>query len=225
MSGSGVYVSQAVEAVRRLHGGLLGAGFNAMPIREQLDAQARNILDGHGRGEEGSTVHLTCWLPATIGWKPDRILARPLTLDEARLAIARECGFADWAAVEALGGQMHDPGFEAAVDAVVAGDLPTLTHMLDERPELATMRSRFGHGSTLLHYVAANGVETYRQVTPLNAADVASLLIARGADVNAEAGMYGGRARTLGLMMTSDHPWRAGVQQEIARVLKAAGGT
>ncbi len=220
---AGVLVSREVQAVRDLHVGLLGPGFNARPIREQLELAAENILAGHGRWDFGATVRLTCWLGETIGWKPDAILARALTIDEARSVMARECGFAAWAEVEALGDQRHDLVFEEAVEAVIAGDLDTLKRMLDERPGLVTQTSRYGHHSTLLHYVAANGCETWRQVTPLNAADVAKLLIDRGSDVNAEAGMYGGGARVLGLMMTSSHPWHAGVQGAIATVLKAAG--
>ena len=218
-----IYISKAIEDVLDLHGALYGQGFNRRPIREQLDLQAQDILIGHGRRHAGAWVHLTCWLPATVGWQPEAIFVRSLTMDEARLSIARECGFMTWAEVAALGDLGHDQDFEAAIDAVVSGDLAALTNCLQARPDLAGMTSRFGHRATLLHYIAANGVETYRQVTPLNAAEVASLLIVHGSDVNAEANMYGGGMRPLGLMMTSDHPFRAGVQGDLARVLTAAG--
>ena len=52
-----------------------------------------------------------------------------------------------------------------------------------------------GARATLLHYVAANGVEGYRQLTPPNAVAIADALLDAGADVDALADMYGGRAR------------------------------
>ncbi len=220
---SGVHISPEIAAVRRLHGALYGPGFNTRPIRQQIALQADNVLATHGRGDADCAVHLTCWLPATIGWSDQRILARPLTLAEARSALAREYGFPDWAAIDALGVLTPDPDFEAAVDAVVAGDLDALAAHLRARPQLAQMASRYGHRARLLHYVAANGVETYRQTTPHNAADVARLLFQAGADVNAEAGMYGGGQRVLGLLMSSAHPERAGVRDAVAAVLVAAG--
>src|SRR5687767_9692458 len=44
---------------------------------------------------------------------------------------------------------------------------------------------------TLLHYLGANGVEPFRQHTPKNAVEIVAVLLDAGADVNAEAQMYG----------------------------------
>jgi predicted dehydrogenase/ankyrin repeat protein len=109
--------------------------------------------------------------------------------------------------------------FEAAADAVVAGDMPTLRKLLEERPELARQRSAREHRSTLLHYVAANGVEDFRQKTPANIVQIAGLLLDAGADVNAESGCYGGGSTPLGLVGTSVHPERAGVQNQLMQLL------
>ena len=108
------------------------------------------------------------------------------------------------------------------MDAVVTGDLPALTEILDVRPELVRARSCYGHGATLLHYLGANGVETYRQRTPMNAAAVAGFLIDRGAAVAAEANVYGGGQTTLALLLTSAHPAEAGVTDAVAAVLRSA---
>ena len=56
--------------------------------------------------------------------------------------------------------------FERAADAVVDGDVDVLRALLREHPELATARSSRPHRCTLLHYLAANGVEGERQKTP-----------------------------------------------------------
>jgi hypothetical protein len=49
------------------------------------------------------------------------------------------------------------------------------------------------------------------------------LLLDRGADVNATCNFYGGGAKTLGLVLTSIHPVRAGVQMALMETLMKAG--
>ena len=73
------------------------------------------------------------------------------------------------------------------------------------------------------NYIGSNGVETYRQRVPLNLAEITRLLIDAGADVNATANMYGGGSTALGLLVTSDHPARAGVTGDVRKVLVDAG--
>ena len=59
----------------------------------------------------------------------------------------------------------------------------------------------------------------YRQKTPKNIVEIAEALLNAGADVNAEADVYGGGATTLGLVATSVHPFRAGVQNPLMQIL------
>ena len=150
------------------------------------------------------------------------------TLTRAQFALAREFGFASWPEfarhVEALS-KAHSPiyGFEVAADAIIGGDLAMLDRLLTEHPGLAKARSMREHGATLLHYVSANGVESYRQKTPPNIVQIAALLLSAGADVNAESEAYGGRSTTLGLTATSYHPEAAGVQLELLDLLLENG--
>lgn len=67
--------------------------------------------------------------------------------------------------------------FEAAVEAVIAGAVGTLKSLLRENPNLARERSAREHHATLLHYIAANGVEDARQKIPENAVEVAKVLL------------------------------------------------
>jgi len=116
-----------------------------------------------------------------------------------------------------------DNTFELAADAVVAGNLPALAALLSAHPELVNARSPRPHRATLLHYVAANGVEQERQKSPPNAPEIARLPLENGAEVDALAQMYGPADTTLNLLVSSVHPYRAGVQVALIDVLADFG--
>ncbi|HVH66841.1 MAG TPA: ankyrin repeat domain-containing protein [Gemmatimonadales bacterium] len=150
--------------------------------------------------------------------------ARTCVLADAQFVIARSHGFHSWAKfvshLDALAqAGTETAGFEAAADAVVEGDEVALGRLLGEQPALITARSAREHRATLLHYVSANGVEGYRQRTPPNVVEIARVLLAAGAEVDAEADVYGGGCTTLGLVATSAHPRDAGVQIPLLQLL------
>ena len=86
-------------------------------------------------------------------------------------------------------------------------------------------RSAYGHRSTLLHYVSANGVENRRQRTPRRILEIVQLLLGAGADPDAPAGSYGeGDHNTpLCLTVSSGHPAEAGLQGAIVQALLDGG--
>jgi ankyrin repeat protein len=138
--------------------------------------------------------------------------------------IASEHELRDWASATSRGDERVDRVFEAAVDAIVQGDLETLVALLHEHPDLARRRSVFGHGCTLLHHVAANGVEQSSQRSPANAPAIAQAILDAGADPDAGSLSYGGPdATTLELLVSSCHPAEAGVQADLVEVLCRAG--
>jgi ankyrin repeat protein len=168
------------------------------------------------------------WLPKSI---PDsEIRDAALSLDDARLALARSYDFLDWAAVvayvEAVSSDGPVAAFERAVEAVIAGDLDTLQDALRRDPAL--VRARSGrrccfdppvHRATLLHYIAANGVEHTRQKTPPNAVAVARALLEGGAEPDALADMYGAECTTMSMLASSSHPANAGLQVPLINLL------
>ena len=101
--------------------------------------------------------------------------------------------------------------------------MATLRQLLAAHPGLARERSTREHHSTLLHYVSANGVEDFRQKTPKNIVEITNLLLDAGADVDAQSDAYGGGCTTLGLVATSVHPEKAGVQIALLRTLLDRG--
>lgn len=151
------------------------------------------------------------------------------TLTKAHFGIAVAYGFESWPKfsrhVQAL---MHNSSvsrFEAAVDAIVDGDVTALRELLRADPKLAQARSTRRHAATLLIYTAANGVEDYRQKTPPNIVEIADLLLDSGAGVDAAANVYGGGCATLELVATSVHPQRAGVQENLLQKLLDRGAS
>ena len=145
-------------------------------------------------------------------------------LPDAQLIIARSHGFATWARfLKHLNGLKEKSSaiarFETAAGAIIKGDMRTLKRLLRDDPRLVHARSTREHRATLLHYVSANGVEGYRQKTPANIVEIAQLLLKSGAEVDAEADVYGGGSTTLGLVATSVHPFRAGVQNPLLQLL------
>jgi len=114
--------------------------------------------------------------------------------------------------------------FEAAVEAVIDGDIELLEALLEEDPTLATAHSPREHRATLLHYVAANGVEDERQRTPPTAVEIARLLVEAGADPNSIAEFYGSGPGSTALvaLVSSGHPYDAGLQEELVEVFCSA---
>jgi ankyrin repeat protein len=217
-----------------------------LPPRPNLEHYKKRAKDLHKVYKSGDPEALRGWVagwieaiakanqlgatPAQIGFLVQRTAKRitkhmsACTLARAQFAIAREHGFTSWARfVKHLQGlsQPDSPvaAFEAAVEAIVGGDLAKLKKLLRANSKLVRARSMRDHRSTLLHYVSANGVEDFRQKTPKNIVAIAKLLLEAGADVNAESDAYGGRSTTLGLAATSCHPEDAGVQLPLMDLL------
>ena len=219
---------------------------NPAPFRSPLSAyeqQAANLLAGH-RAADPAAIDLfhrkhPRFLDEKIKWRPkfipdSEIRDAALSLDDARLATARYYDFLDWASlaayVEAISREGPALEFESAVEAVVNGDLAAPEDALSRDPALVRTRSSrvcsFDppvHRATLLHYVAANGVEAYRQKTPANAVAIARALLAAGAEPDALADMYGAPCTTMSMLVSSSHPAEAGLQAPLVELLLDCG--
>ena len=218
-----------------------------LPFRaglDQYERQAEALLEAYRAGDSDA---LRCFkarhprfLEPKVPWRSTNptdaeVLDAGLGPDDGRLVVARGYDFRDWAALAAhVAEVVRDDSpvclFESAVEAVVDGELAALEWLLRRHPDLVHRRSarvtHFDppvHRAAPLHYVAANGVEWYRQKTPKNAVDVARVLLRHGAEVDGLADMYGGRWTTLSLLVSSCHPAEAGLQVELAEVLLEHG--
>jgi ankyrin repeat protein len=213
-----------------------------VPFRSPVAAyeqQAESLLAAH-RAADPAAIDLfhrkhPRFLDETIKWRPkfipdSEIRDASLSLDDARLAVARLYDFLDWPSLNAWVEAVLREGpvfeFESAVEAVVGGDLVALTDALQRNPALLHARSDriccFDppvHRATLLHYVAANGVEAYRQKTPTNAVAIARTLLVAGAEPDALADMYGAPCTTMSMLVSSSHPAQAGLQVSLVVLL------
>jgi hypothetical protein len=220
-----VYVSAEVGAVCSLYSDLLGDESLGRTGTEQLRLLAGRLADGHRRRDRGAFVEIANWHPQLTGAAEDAIWAFRFGERDSLDTVARGHGYSDWEAASTAEPLSPALLFERCLDAMLAGDLDAVAASLSAHPGLVSMRSHWGHRATLLHYLAANGVEIYRQRVPANAPELARLLLEHGADVGAKASMYADERATLGMLLSSAHPAHAGVAEELAGVLREAGAT
>lgn len=196
---------------------------------EDYKQQAKELFDAVLADDESAHERVK-WLHPRFRDQPvSAVRSTTLSPADAQIVIAREYHFDNWAELtrfaEAAGHDGPVARFERAADAVVAGDTDALRAMLMEWPDLARARSARRHGATLLHYIAANGVEDSRQRTPPNAVEIARLLLDAGAEPDALADTYDDKCTTMGLLVSSAHPHKAGVQIALAETLLDHGAT
>lgn len=220
-----------------------------LPLRSPLQAyvaQAAALLEAWRAGDADAIRFFKARYPRflreDVPWlsrplSDADIAAADLNDGDARLATARGHDFADWGCLAAFVESIRDPDapvarFEQAIEWVIDGDVDALRAGLDDDPALVHARSTRitpfdppRHNATLLHYVAANGVEGHRQRTPANAVDVARALLEAGAQPDSLAQLYGGDCTTMSLLVSSGHPAHAGVQVALVDVLVDYGAS
>lgn len=197
-----------------------------LPFRatgEEYQQQAVALFAALKSGDEAAEWRVKWEHPGFRGKSVADVRAAALDLSDAQAVVACEYSFAGWSDLMAFSDAVKFDGrvaqFEAAVDAVVSGDVATLRSLLSENPELVRARSTRRHHGTLLHYVGANGVEGERQKTPRNAVEVAEMLLEAGAEVDALADMYDEKCTTMSMLVSSSHPHKAGLQTALAKML------
>ena len=159
-----------------------------LPFSAPLTAYQRAIQifhNNHPRFLDDEAI----WLPKRI---PDSAIHdTALMIEDAQLAVARVYDFQN-------------------------GDASALAALIEANPKIVPVRSiRRTHfdppirRATLLHYVAANGVEGFRRKTPENAVEIATILLKNGAEPNSLASLCGGECTTMTLLVSSCHPAEA----------------
>lgn len=190
------------------------------PIEEHR-RQANELFAALQAGEAGAAWRFKWTHPRFRDKLLSGVGDAQLNVADAEAVVAREHAFETWADLaEFVRSVRNDRAmfdFESAADAIVAGEIDALRALLS--PELVRRRSPRRHHATLLHYIAANGVEQQRQRTPANALDVAKILLDAGTEPDALADMYDAKATTMNMLVSSSHPAAAGLQAALAELL------
>jgi len=193
------------------------------------ERQADALLAALGSGDDEARWRFKWEHPRFRGKHVSTVDPAALARDDARLVVALTYHFVTWTDLAAFTDAVHhDPAvarFEAAVEAVITGDLGRLRALLREHPELVRARSTRRHHATLLHYTAANGVEGVRQRTPPNAVEIAETLLDAGAEPDALADMYDQKCTTMSMLVSSSPPAEAGLQIPLAETLLDHGAS
>ena len=222
MGNDNVYVDPKVQKVLRLYEDLFGKDFYSLPIKRQLGLQVDRLTEAHHHRDDSVCFQIASWHPDLVGKSDAQILDSAFSLDDGKITIAREYGFKDWNEVDSLEGRPSDVHFENAVDTLLSGNLSSLKEQTRDRPYLLSARSQYGHSATLLHYVGTNGVESHRQVVPLNLAQITEFLMASGADPRSKANIYGG-STPRELFESSKHSYESKVHGSVVAVFNKYG--
>jgi ankyrin repeat protein len=191
---------------------------------ERYEQQAQSLFEAFRSGDPEATRLVTECHPRFRHLSEPDVRNASFAIADAQLTVAHRYNFESWPRlVEYVHAVAQESSsvcqFESAVEAVITGDVATLESLLRDNSELIRARSTRPHEATLLHYVAANGVEGYRQKSPNNSVEVATMLLKAGAEVDALAEMYGGCYTTMSMLVSSCHPAEAGVQIALVETL------
>jgi len=214
-----VYIHENTQRVYDLHRTTIEGITPKTTVKEQVSAFSDTLLTAWKRRNPVCKAQINNWHPDYISKPLDVIFKSSFKLADARLSIAKDCGFLDWAEVERLGNIPFNLEFEKAVQTLLAGDLTSLKKQIEQQPTLLHTRSTYGHQATLLHYAGSNGVEMWRQKAPYNLPEIVAFLLAAGADKNATMRVYGGEHTTLEMVASSAHPHAAGIASELIELL------
>jgi hypothetical protein len=190
--------------------------------------QAEELYAACMAGESATQSFIRSHHPRLRRWQGEgEYPYAPVTFADIKLAMAEWYYFESWGHLEAWVEEAsctdsRVSSFEAAAVAILTGDTSGLHSLLRLYPSLIRHRSMRRHHGMLLHYIAANGIE-FRGHYPDNMPEILEVLLEAGAEVNAQAAMYGSGDTTLGLVATSIHPAKAGVMKGLIDRLLAAG--
>ncbi|MBZ5686857.1 MAG: ankyrin repeat domain-containing protein [Acidobacteriia bacterium] len=199
------------------------------PSLQHLKYQAKDLLKGHAAHDPAVAQRIREFHPRWAKASDAEIFAAHLTLSDAQLTIARECGFSSWTKLKRRverpqpsdqlnlphHERIEDATFRRAVEFLDAGDADGLRGHLKRHPNLARQHVAFEGGNyfrnpALLEFVAENPVRHGK--LPKNIAEITKVILDAGADQSS-------LNETLMLVATGRVPRECGVQIDLVNLL------
>jgi hypothetical protein len=199
------------------------------PSLQHLKYQAKDVLKGHAARDAAVAQRIREFHPRLAKASDDEIFAAHLTLSDAQLTIARECGFSSWTKLKRRveqpkpGDQLNLPHheriedltFRRAIEFLDAGDVEGLRTHLKRYPNLARRHVAFEGGNyfrnpTLLEFVAENPVR--HGMLPKNVVEITKAILEAGVEPSS-------LNETLLLVATGRVPRECGVQMDLINLL------
>lgn len=203
------------------------------PSLQHLKYQAKDLLNGHAAHDPAVAQRIREFHPRWAKASDSEIFAAHLTLSDAQLTIARECGFPSWTKLKRRverpkpGDQLNlphherieDPIFRSAVDLIDAGDVEGVRRHLKRYPKLARQHVAFEGGNyfrnpTLLEFVAENPVRHGK--VPKSIVEITRVILEAGVEQSS-------LNETLMLVATGRVPRECGVQMDLINLLCERG--
>jgi Ankyrin repeats (3 copies) len=199
------------------------------PSLQHLKYQAKDVLKGHAAHDPAVAQRIREFHPRWAKASDAEIFTAHLTLSDAQLTIARECGFSSWTKLKRRvdqpkpGDQLNlahherieDPAFRRAVELLDAGDAEGLRAHLKQHPDLARRHVAFEGGNyfrnpTVLEFVAENPVRHGK--LPKNIVEITKVILDAGVE---ESSLN----EALLLVATGRVPRECGVQVDLINLL------
>jgi hypothetical protein len=199
------------------------------PSLQHLKYQAKDLLKGHAAHDPAVAQRIREFHPRWAKASDAEIFAAHLSLSDAQVMIARECGFSSWTKLKRRveqpkpGDQLNlahhkrieDPIFRRAVELLDAGDAEGLRAHLERHPALARRHVAFEGGNyfrnpTLLEFVAENPLRHGK--LPKNIVEITKVILDAGVE---ESSLN----ETLMLVATGSIPRECGVQMDLINLL------
>jgi hypothetical protein len=199
------------------------------PSLQHLKYQAKDVLKTHAAHDLAVAQRIREFHPRWAKASDAEIFGAHLTLSDAQLTIARECGFLSWTKLKRRveqpkpGDQLNlphherieDPIFRHAVELLDAGDAEGLRAHLKQHPDLVRQHVAFEGGNyfrnpTLLEFVAENPVRHGK--LPNNIVEITKVFLEAGVE---ESSLN----ETLMLVATGSVPRECGVQMDLINLL------
>ncbi|MEM1137583.1 MAG: hypothetical protein AAGI07_17210 [Bacteroidota bacterium] len=216
-----VYRCKAVKEIESFYGELLYRIDLFQHISEHLNELVETMWEGLQNGVPVLLEEISNYHPSHLGKSNIELAKAAFTKVDCKLTIANEYSFSDWEMIEALGKTKYNLYFENAINTLLKGDLLALKMQLSKYPDIVTCRSQYGHHATLLHYIASNGVEMWRQKVPYNLPEITKFLLILGANPAAKMKIYGEECDVKSLLSSSAHPFDAGIGEELLQLLES----